>query len=436
MKVVPDIPRIYTALAEWCACMVYISAFQQRFRPGTFWPISAAALMIQTLFLYATGEIPVVFWILCMMAAAWLMFCFLFLCGKNTVANTAYYCVQAFALAELAASLEWQLHCFFQIEKLLSLSGVALLVFVYGLVFSFMKWLVSNQKFSGPKSQNQLLITVKEVYTILAIEILVFLVSNISFVSIVTPFSGRHRIDIQNIRTLVALGGVAILFAHFLQCENKRVNQELEAIRNVMENQYIQYQQSKETIDLINRKYHDMKHQIQLVRGESNENRRNLYLNQMEEEIKKYEARYRTGNPALDTVITGKSLYCLHHDITLTFVADGKLLDFMDVMDLCAITGNALDNAIEYEEKVADARKRLIHMSVSEQKGFVLLKVENYCDDHLVFKNDLPVTTKGDLNFHGYGLKSIRYVAEKYGGTAAVKLCNHTFELNVLIPVQ
>ena len=39
-----------------------------------------------------------------------------------------------------------------------------------------------------------------------------------------------------------------------------------------------------------------------------------------------------------------------HHGITFTVVADGKLLSYLHVMDLCTILGNALDNAIEYEK--------------------------------------------------------------------------------------
>ena len=47
-----------------------------------------------------------------------------------------------------------------------------------------------------------------------------------------------------------------------------------------------------------------------------------------------------------------KSLYCNKHGIIFTCVADGTLLDFMDVMDICSIFGNALDNAIECEMKI------------------------------------------------------------------------------------
>ena len=103
----------------------------------------------------------------------------------------------------------------------------------------------------------------------------------------------------------------------------------------------MQYRQSRESIDVINRKYHDLKHQIAVLRAEQDPARRSAFLDQMEEEIQHYEAQNKTGNSVLDTVLTGKSLYCAKHQIKLTCVADGARLAFMDVMDICTLFGNA-----------------------------------------------------------------------------------------------
>ena len=104
----------------------------------------------------------------------------------------------------------------------------------------------------------------------------------------------------------------------------------------MLQNQYQQYKQSRESIELINYKYHDLKHQIAVLRSEQDPGRRNEFLNKMEEEIRQYELQNKTGNKVLDTVLTSKSLYCGKHGITLTTVADGSLLDFMDIMDICS----------------------------------------------------------------------------------------------------
>ena len=78
------------------------------------------------------------------------------------------------------------------------------------------------------------------------IAVAVFAVSNMSFLTENTPFSGRYSFEIGNIRTLVDLGGIAILYAHLIQCRELRVRKELESVQNVLQNQYVQYKQSRE----------------------------------------------------------------------------------------------------------------------------------------------------------------------------------------------
>ncbi|NCB62827.1 MAG: ATP-binding protein [Clostridia bacterium] len=429
----PDIPRLYTALAEWCACLVYLLAARRGLRGGKLALAAAAALPVQAAFLVLTGGLPILFWIPCMALAVALMFFFLLLAGGMTPLDAGYSCMRAFVLAEFAASLEWQIYCFFWPRDNAPVWVKALmLVTVYGAVFFFMGWLEQRHR---PRD-GRLGLTARELWSAVVIGVAVFAVSNLSFVSVQTPFSGQYGAEIYSIRTIVDLGGLAILYAHYVQCCSLRVRRELEAVENILQNQYQQYQQSKESIDLVNRKYHDLKHQIAVLRAEPDAEKRGAFLDEMERDIRDYEAQNKTGNSVLDTVLTSKSLYCARHGISLTCVADGKLLDFMDVMDICTIFGNALDNAIECEERIAEASKRLIHVSVSAQKGFVLLRFENYFEGELAFEERLPVTTKGDKTYHGYGLKSLRYVAQKYGGTMTAGTEKGWFELKVLLPLD
>lgn len=428
MNTYTDIPRVYTAIAEWGACLIYLLPMKRKIHGRKMIFVSLGMLVMQTLFLILTDKLPLAFWIPSMMLAVGLMFLFFKVTKEGTILDCAYCCIQAFALAELAASLEWQLYNFFEINS----CGLRflLLMIVYGMVFFIMEKLIKRY-FS---LDTPIGITMREFVAAFIIGVVVFAVSNLSFLSVQTPFSSSYGTEVLNIRTLVDFGGVAILFAHFLQCYDLRVRHELEAMQNVLHCQYIQYQQSRENIALINQKYHDLKHQLNIIRLEQNQERRNKYLDNIEQGISLYEAQNKTGNPVLDTILTSKSMYCTNHDITFTCVADGKLLNFMDVMDLCSMVGNALDNAIEYEEKKQDIEKRLIHVSLSNYKQFVLFKVENYCEDTLSFEDGLPTTTKKNKELHGYGLKSVRYIVDKYSGILTVQVSNEWFTLKVLFP--
>lgn len=430
--IMPDIPRIYTAIAEWMACMLFILPVKKRFDRVKTGVLMAAALVIQSLFLTVTGNVQIYFWIPCMIIAVLLMIGFIYGCCDISLTDTGYFGMIAFVAAEFMASVEWQVVCYFWNGTVPAVFiQIAMLVLIYGGVAVILYKILHMHL---PKD-GKMGISLKEYISGLVIAIAVFAVSNISFLTENTPFSGRYSFEIGNIRTLVDLGGIAILYAHLIQCCELRVRKELEAVQNVLQNQYVQYKQSRESIELINYKYHDLKHQIAVLRSEEDPKKREEFLNRMEEEIRQYEAQNKTGNKVLDTVLTTKSLYCAKHGITFTCVADGTLLDFMDVMDICSIFGNALDNAIECELKIPDKEKRLIHVTVSKQKQFLILRFENYCKETLQYQEGTPVTTKKEKEFHGYGLKSIQYTVNKYDGAVSMNLEDNWFELKVLIPM-
>ena len=427
----PNIPRLFTALAEWLACMLFLFSSPRRLSGLRLALAAGGALVLQCAFLVVTGPLPVPFWIPAMAAAAGLMFLFIWMCSDLSPVSAGYCTVRAFLLAEFAASLEWQLYFYtaYRLDRYSDALSLAFMAATYLAVFA-LAWYLERRMFSPAP----LAVTPAELGSVALIALSAFFVSNLSFVYSNTPFSSSFITEIYNIRTLVDLAGLVILCAYHLQRQQLHTRRELDAIQNILQTQYAQYQQSKEGIDLINRKYHDLKHQIALLRAESDAGKRSAFLDQMEQEIRIYEVQIKTGSSVLDTVLTGKSLSCVQDHIQLTCVADGSLLSFLDVMDICTIFGNALDNAMEHVRSIPQEEKRLIHVTVSARKGFVLLRFENYCQDEPAFADGLPVTTKGNPDYHGYGLKSIRYTAQKYGGSISVRVKDHWFELDVLLP--
>ena len=432
-QILPDIPRFYTALAEWLSCLLCMRELVRRYSGWKFWGIAGTVFLIQSVFLVLTGGLEGPVWLMCMAAAVFLMFCFLRIsCGSSSL-DVGYVCVKAFVLAEFMASLEWQLHCFFYygMGYESSWTGLLLLLAVYGGTCLVTRG-ISSRYISGTERMDT---TGRELLFAAVIGLSVFLMSNIGFVYSQTPFSGKYASDIFNVRTLIDLGGLAILVAYHIQRLHLRAQHDLESMEMILHNQYTQYQQSQETLDLINYKYHDLKHHIIALRAEENKEKRNAYLDQMEDEIRNYEAQNKTGNQVLDTLLTAKSLYCMREKIALTYVVDGARLDFMDVMDICSIFGNALDNAIECEKKIPETEKRMIHVSMFVQQTFLIIRFENYCEGELNFEQNLPVTTKKQAEFHGYGLKSLRHTVHKYGGEVDIDVEDQWFRLKILIPL-
>lgn len=432
-QTLPDIPRIHTAIAEWLACVVFILGTRRRFVGWKFGGIVVTSVIVQSCFLVATAGLNGVPWMACMAFAVFLMYVFLYICCDADAISVGYHCVNAFVLAEFAASLEWQIYCFITYNS--SMVGtwveLAVLIFIYSGVYLII-WYISRH-FKTQKYQ--LNVMNRELIFASIIGLSVFLMSNIGFVYSNTPFSGNYSGEIFTIRTLIDLGGVAILYAHYIQLINFRTQYELKNMELLLHNQYVQYQQSQDVLDLINYKYHDLKYHIIALRTEENADRRNEYLTQMEEDIKEYAVKQNTGNAVLDVLLTSRKLLCMKNSIELTAVVDGKLLEFMDVMDICSIFGNALDNAFEYEIRIKEKEKRMIHVTVFSQKTFVIIRFENYCEEEIKLNGDLPVTTKKESEFHGYGLKSLRHIVHKYGGEVDVDVSKKCFSLRILIPM-
>ena len=434
-----DIPRLFTAAAEWCACLVFMLNRPRRFDGPRLWGVLGAGLAVQCLFLHLTDGLRIVLWLPCMAGAVGLMFLLLALCCDIPPLGAVYITAFAFLTAEFAASLEWQLYSY----ALFALGwqemgagraalAVGMLAGVYAAVFLGMYGLEKRR--DDPRAA--MTFQLRELGSPALIALACFFLSNLSFVYRDAPFTGSQLTDIYNIRTLVDLAGVAMLYAYHVQRCELYMQRELDAIQNILQNQYAQYRQSRESIEVINHKYHDLKHQIAVLRAEPDAGRRSAYLDGMEEEIRDYEAQNKTGNSVLDTVLTGKSLYCTRHGVELTCVADGARLEFMDVMDLCTIFGNILDNAIECELRVEEREKRLIHLAVYAKKDLLVIRCENYCPEVLKFQDGLPVSTKPEGAYHGYGIKSVRRAAGKYGGAVTVHNGEEWFEINVVIPLK
>lgn len=189
-----------------------------------------------------------------------------------------------------------------------------------------------------------------------------------------------------------------------------------------------QYQINKETIDLINEKCHDMRHTI-AVTGSS------LQKDELKELISIYDETIRTGNSTLDTIFAEKSIMCQKYGIRLSPIIDGASLEFMEIGDICSLFGNILENAIEAVSKLDKEDDRIISIKVQERAKMIIITCDNYYSTPINYANGSIETTKDNNGYHGFGLKSIKRTAQKYGGTLTINT-DEMFHLIVVIPVQ
>lgn len=225
-----------------------------------------------------------------------------------------------------------------------------------------------------------------------------------------------------------------LLYALFGLLYSKELQNEVEVVNSLYYEEQRQYAMLKKNMDLINMKCHDMRHQIREIG--KNQTISDDTIAEMEKAISLYDTVVKTGNETLDVILTEKNLRCHTEGITFSFIADGAALNFMKEGELYSLFGNALDNAIEACAKIPDFTKRLISFKIHATGSLVTISITNSFTGTIELGDDgLPKTHKSDTDYHGFGMKSMKYTVEKYGGDMYVDVKDGLFGLNILIPV-
>lgn len=211
---------------------------------------------------------------------------------------------------------------------------------------------------------------------------------------------------------------------------------EMDTIRQLNKQKMEQLAVSKANIEDINIKYHDLKGMVSTLQKMANNPQLGESLNHLQSEIACYENIAKTGNEYLDVILTEKSLYCKKNQIKFSYQIEGEKLSFMETMDLISLFQNLTSNAIEAVLKLKDVEKRIIALSVIEHEHFLCIHCDNYFDGTLQRKGNGYLTTKSDVRNHGYGLKSIGLIVDKYGGKFTVRTEGELFHVNLILPVM
>lgn len=238
---------------------------------------------------------------------------------------------------------------------------------------------------------------------------------------------------VLNIFSFLSTGTILLLLMD--NAKEAKLKNEIETINQLRYQEEKQYKMSKESIDLINIKCHDLRHQIRQLK-QSGKNISGEELSQIEEAIRIYDTRVKTGNPSLDVILQEKSLICKKNHITFDYIIDGKKFSFMKENDTYSLFGNIIDNAIEACLKLDDPNKRIIRLKVKGVANGVFAIEENSYEGELKIINGLPLSTKGDDNYHGFGIKSISHIVNSYHGTMKLQNENQTFVLSIFFPQQ
>lgn len=233
-------------------------------------------------------------------------------------------------------------------------------------------------------------------------------------------------------QTLINLYGATcsmLLLYFLLKIEQKNtLSNQFNYEKLLWKQQKKQLELSREMVDLLHIKYHDIKHRLDQYPAASGQNID--YANQL---LQACNLNIYTGCDDLDLILTQNVLLCTKQRIQFNYMADGALLHRMPSEDVFSLFGNLLDNAVEAAARVEEPDRRRIDFKMTKQKNSIFVHVENTYAGEIAFQNGLPVTDK-ESSFHGYGMRSVRIATQKYGGYMTIDAKDGIFSVNILLP--
>lgn len=121
------------------------------------------------------------------------------------------------------------------------------------------------------------------------------------------------------------------------------------------------------------------------------------------------------GNDIINALLNEKLSAAKQQGIHILCNVDSRISD-IDKVDLCNLLGNMLDNAVEACVRCEEGR-RMIEVSIKSFGDKRLIEISNSVSGKVLEQNKLPKTTKADSELHGFGMKSICSIADKYRGS-------------------
>ena len=240
------------------------------------------------------------------------------------------------------------------------------------------------------------------------------------------------------ITSIIFLIGILILINSNFMClgmvekylSSKKIELEEEMNIAQIKLQYDYYKNREEDMIHVRRIYHDMKNHLLILNSRSIENLDLVqYGESLLDQINKIETYIDTGNKFLDIILNDKYKKALKYNISIDIDANLKLANWIDDFDLCTLFGNLLDNAIEASIKEEES-KRYINVRAKVIKSFLTISVEN----NTVEGEEIDfVSRKDDQENHGFGMKNIKNVINKYGGEMTFETNNSCISIFVML---
>lgn len=160
------------------------------------------------------------------------------------------------------------------------------------------------------------------------------------------------------------------------------------------------------------------------------------YLDELQAPVQDLTAAVWTGDETADYLLNSKAAAAEAAGVRFQAQVEFPRRTNIRSVDLCAILGNLLDNAIEAARQVPDQSERTVALTIRRIHQMLVIKVENSFAAAPVQENGQLKTTKTEGGLHGWGLKSAQTTAEKYDGCVQAGVSGEVFRAVATLSYQ
>lgn len=225
------------------------------------------------------------------------------------------------------------------------------------------------------------------------------------------------------------LVGILAISSEFELIVATRIRNELNQVKTIWMKDKKSYELSRENINQINIRCHDLRHRLDNLKERIDARE----LEDLKSAVDIYANSVHTGLEALDLVISEKSPYFVSQKIRFTCLANLQSLSYIPRHYLYSLFENAVSNAIEAVNKLPEARRYIVLRGM-DIGDYVSIHIENPCPEEEILPN--LQTTKEDRENHGFGIKSMRLLVERYQGMMTARKIGHNFVVDILLPTK
>ncbi len=391
--------------------------FWLRFVPGVLLYLALPALIPDGFFahFFVLGWFTFGFIAMLLLSGLLIAFCF-----RMNVRQVVFYCC-------VGHTLQHMVHCLYQISGMafpLSHAAAQTLQLAVMLAACAVTYFLLCKRFRGSETvdfQNNYLMMFA-----LASTLIIYVVSYWSS-SMETRTIGLYIFDFFSCFMLLVL---LLDVFRIRKAERDQV-----IMQRLLHQEQDQHMVSRATADVINRKCHDLRHQIAALRH-MDDTEKEKSIRELERAVMIYDCFPKTGNADLDVILAEKCLFAEKQRVSVHCIADGAKLSRMALEDMYCLIGNALDNAIEATANEKNESRRIVSIYAAAKDKLYTIHIENPCQKQPMFMDGMPMTSKPDTDYHGYGMRSMRYLCEKYGGALSTGWEDGIFSLDIIFPLE